>query len=81
MVISWNTNEASDAQVEYGATSAYGSATSLDTSVTTAHSAAISGLAASATYHYRVRSRDAVGNLAVSGDFSFTTSSNVGGTP
>ena len=78
-VISWNTNEASDTQVEYGTTSAYGSATSLNTSMATGHSAAISGLAASASYHYRARSRDAAGNLAVSGDFSFTTSASGGG--
>lgn len=78
-VISWNTNETSDTQVEYGTTSAYGSATSLNTSMATGHSAAISGLAASATYHYRVRSKDAAGNLAVSGDLSFTTSASGGG--
>ncbi len=77
--ISWNTNETSDTQVEYGTTSAYGSATSLNASMTTGHSAAISGLAASATYHYRVRSKDAAGNLAVSGDFSFATSASGGG--
>jgi hypothetical protein len=78
-VISWNTNEASDTQVEYGTTSAYGSATSLNTSMATGHSAAIAGLAARASYHYRVRSRDAAGNLAVSGDFGFTTSASGGG--
>jgi hypothetical protein len=78
-VIGWNTNEASDTQVEYGTTSAYGSATSLNSSMATSHSAAISGLAASTTYHYRVRSKDAAGNQAVSGDFSLTTSASGGG--
>jgi hypothetical protein len=71
--ISWSTDEASDTQVEYGTTTAYGSATTLDTSMTVSHSQAISGLAPGTLYHYRVRSRDAAGNLASSADFTFTT--------
>src|SRR4029079_19270876 len=43
------------------------------TSQVTSHSVGLSGLAATTTYHYRVRSQDAAGNLAVSGDFTFTT--------
>jgi hypothetical protein len=39
----------------------------------TAHSQSLSGLIAGTLYHYRVRSRDATGNEAVSGDFTFTT--------
>jgi hypothetical protein len=45
----------------------------------TGHSAAVIGLSASTLYHYRVRSRDAAGNLAVSGDFTFTTTAASGG--
>src|SRR6185295_11582590 len=71
--IGWTTNEASDTQAEYGTSTGYGSATALNTSMVTAHSAFISGLASSTLYHYRVKSRDAAGNLAVSGDFTFTT--------
>ncbi|TLY18570.1 MAG: hypothetical protein E6K68_11140 [Nitrospirae bacterium] len=71
--ISWTTDEASDSQVEYGLTPAYGSATVLNASLVTAHSQAVSGLSASTLYHYRVKSRDGAGNLAVSGDFTVTT--------
>ena len=39
----------------------------------TAHSVALTGLTGSTLYHFRVRSRDAAGNLAVSGDVTFTT--------
>jgi len=53
-------------------TSSYG-ATVSSTSMVTAHSITLSGLAAGNTYHYRVKSRDAAGNLATSGDFTFTT--------
>jgi hypothetical protein len=42
----------------------------------TAHSAALSSLAPGTRYHYRVRSRDAGGNLAVLGDYSFTTATS-----
>ncbi len=71
--INWTTNEYSDSQVEYGLDISYGSATSLDASMVTAHSQALSSLSPSATYHYRVKSKDAAGNPAVSGDYTFTT--------
>ena len=73
VTIGWTTNEASDTQVEYGLTTSYGSSTTLNTSMVTSHSASLSGLAANTLYHYRVKSRDAAGNLATSGDFTFTT--------
>jgi hypothetical protein len=71
--INWSTNEASDTQVEYGLTTAYGSSTTINAAMVTAHSQGISGLTASTTYNYRVKSRDAAGNLATSGNFIFTT--------
>jgi len=71
--ITWTTDEASDSQVEYGTTTAYGNSTTLNTSLVTSHSQALTGLTASTLYHYRVRSKDAAGNLATSGDFTFTT--------
>jgi len=72
-VITWTTNEPSDSQVEYGQTISYGNQTVLNNSMTTSHSVTLSGLAANTTYHYRVKSRDAAGNLAVSNDYIFTT--------
>jgi hypothetical protein len=78
--ITWTTNEAGDSQVDYGPTTAYGSSTALDATLVTAHSQTLSGLAAGTLYHYRVKSRDAAGNLAVSGDFTFTTVASGGGT-
>ena len=71
--ITWTTNELSDSQVEYGLTTAYGNSTALETSAVTTHSQGLSGTAAGTVYHYRVKSRDAAGNLAVSGDFTFAT--------
>jgi hypothetical protein len=71
--IAWTTDEAADSQVEYGLTSAYGQVSALASLLVNSHSVALSGLSASTVYHYRVKSRDAVGNLATSGDFTFTT--------
>jgi hypothetical protein len=74
--IGWATDEAATSQVEYGPTTAYGAATTLDAALVTAHSQALIGLAASTTYHYRVISKDAAGNQSVSGDNAFTTASS-----
>lgn len=69
--ISWTTNESATSQAEYGLTVSYGLSTSGDSSFKTSHSVSLSGLAGGATYHYRVKSKDAAGNLATSGDFTF----------
>jgi len=74
--IIWTTNENSDSQVEYGPTTSYGQSTTFNPALVTAHSQVLSGLTAGILYHYRVKSRDASGNLAVSGDFTFTTAQN-----
>lgn len=71
--INWTTDETSDTQVEYGTTTAYGSSTTLNTSLVTAHSQTLSSLDPGTLYHYRVKSRDGAGNLATSGDYTFTT--------
>ena len=71
--ISWQTGEAADSQVEYGLATSYGSSSSLNASLVTSHTATLSSLQANTTYHYRVKSKDAAGNLATSGDFTFTT--------
>jgi hypothetical protein len=71
--ITWTTDEPADGQIEYGTTTSYGSTTPLSASRVTSHSLSLSGLSALTTYHYRVLSKDAAGNLCMSGDFTFTT--------
>lgn len=73
--ISWTTDEQADTQVEYGTTSSYGQTTTLNSSLSTSHSATLSSLSSSTLYHYRVKSRDGSGNLSVSTDNTFTTTS------
>ena len=71
--ITWTTDEASTSQVEYGLTSAYGSSTAVDGTLTTSHSVIISGLDSNTVYHFRALSDDAVPNSGISGDNTFTT--------
>jgi RHS repeat-associated protein len=73
--ITWSTNENADSQVEYGPTTSYGQTTTLDPTLVTAHSQPLSGLTPGTLYYYRVKSRDAAGNLATSAEFTFTTGS------
>jgi glucose/arabinose dehydrogenase/mono/diheme cytochrome c family protein len=77
--INWTSDEASDSQVEYGLTASYGSSTPLDAALVISHSVTLSNLQPNTTYHYRVKSKDAAGNLTVSGDFSFTTNASLQG--
>jgi hypothetical protein len=74
--ISWNTSVNTNSQVEYGVTAAYGSATPVDAPLVTAHAETIAGLTGSTLYHYRVKSKDASGNLAVSADYTFSTATD-----
>ncbi|MGI8906633.1 MAG: family 10 glycosylhydrolase [Candidatus Sumerlaeaceae bacterium] len=70
--ITWTTNESSDSVVEYGLTTSYGSTVS-NASMVLNHSIGLSGLSASTTYNYRVKSKDASNNTGTSGNFTFTT--------
>lgn len=80
--IVWQTNKPCSSQVEYGRTLQYGfwepATPSNDPSTgkslgVTSHFITLSGLKAGNTYHYRVKSKDADGNEAVSVNYSFKT--------
>ena len=70
--VTWTTNEPASSRVDYGATASYGS-TASRSAQTTGHSISLTGLACATTYHYEIRSTDASGNEARSGDRTFTT--------
>jgi len=72
-LITWTTNKPADTQVEYGISAAYGSSTAPVSSLVTSHSVSLSGLQSSTLYHFHVKSRDGDGNVATSGDFTFST--------
>lgn len=72
--ITWNTDENSTSQVEYGTTISYGSLQPASPSDSvTSHSVNLSSLTPSTLYHFRVRSKDGAGNESISGDYTFTT--------
>jgi phosphodiesterase/alkaline phosphatase D-like protein len=82
--INWTTDELSSSQVEYGLSTTYNITvpTQPDTDPgsgqsagVTTHAVVITGLQPETTYHYRVKSKDAAGNEAVSDDRTFTTTS------
>jgi hypothetical protein len=70
--ITWTTSRAADSAVHYGL-NGYTNATPENTTMVTRHTASLSNLTGSTTYHYNVLSRDSSGKQTTSGDFSFTT--------
>lgn len=73
--VTWTTNEPSTSYVELGTSSGALGATVGDGTLTTAHQVMLPGLAQLTTYAYRVRSSDALRNVAISTIGSFTTPS------
>jgi hypothetical protein len=72
-MISWKTGGADHVQIEYGTTTAYGRTTLLLTTIAARHSQSLSGLVPDTLYHYRIKARDATGDVRTSPDFTFTT--------
>jgi hypothetical protein len=81
-VIVWKTNEPSTSQVTYGDTTAYGSQTAVDASMTTGHSVTVSGLTKKTQYFFKVTSVDASNNSATDDNagasYTFTTTDSPG---
>jgi hypothetical protein len=78
--IRWQTDEPTDARVEYGATTTYGGSQS-DPAFTTSHMVRLTNLSPGTRYHVRAASRDASGNQGVSDDSTFTTAAEPGPGP
>ncbi len=78
-VIQWTTDETADGLVEYGTSPALGLSAAPDPRMSTAHSSSLAGLSPATTYYYRVTSKDAAGNAAVSTAQTFTTAAVASG--
>ncbi len=74
--ISWTTSEPATSLVEYGTGTAYGLQTTENLALGGSHQHRLTGLQASTTYHFRVLSRDASGNLSATADRTFTTTAS-----
>jgi len=79
--ITWTTDVQATSQVEYGTTTAYGTLTTLNSSLVTAHSVALTGLSTGTLYHYRVRSKNSSGVESISADSAFSTNNTTDTTP
>jgi hypothetical protein len=79
--VSWTTDVPATTQVEYGLTTAYGTLTTLNATLATSHSQALTGLTAGTLYHYRVRSKNSGGTETISGDAAFSTNNVADTTP
>jgi hypothetical protein len=71
--IAWQTDEDSGSVVFFGTTASYGLSAGANTPAVKSHQVPLTNLAANTTYHFRVRSQDNAGNLAVSNDLTFKT--------
>ncbi|MDP3298129.1 MAG: LamG-like jellyroll fold domain-containing protein, partial [Thermodesulfovibrionia bacterium] len=76
-IITWTTDEPSTSQIEYGDSVNYGFETTIQQSLVTSHAVIITGLNPTATYHYRVKSKDSCGHESISSGYIFTTSEDV----
>ncbi|MFH1253366.1 MAG: fibronectin type III domain-containing protein [Candidatus Uhrbacteria bacterium] len=74
--ITWETNEATTSQIEYGLSNVYGT-TITNGIFETSHSIILTDLSESTTYHFQITSFDASGNSMSSSDRSFTTSADL----
>lgn len=63
---------ASNSQVRYGTTTAYGAQTTVDSTMVTSHAVPLTGLTTGVLYHYQVVSVDASGIVIVGLDQTFT---------
>lgn len=80
-MLNWRTEEPATAQVEYGRTGSYGLETASEPAPKQEHSALLSGLVPGSEYHYRLRLRDATGNVSLSPDFSLVTAPDAAASP
>lgn len=76
-IISWSTDEPATSQIKYAmgvaAADNYPLSTQEDINLTTSHVVIISNLELSQTYHLRILSKDASGNLSTSDDYTVLT--------
>ena len=75
ITITWTTDEESSSLVDFGINTSYGSTQGNSADSTNSHFVTLIGLIPSSLYHFRVKSADELGNLAASGDYTFTTDS------
>ena len=72
--VTWTTSQAASGRVDYGTTTSYTNQSSVNSTMATTHSQALTGLAAGTLYHVRAVSTNVLGVSATSADLPFVTS-------
>lgn len=80
-VITWDTDELSDSQVEYGLNENYGQLSALDSNLVLNHSIKLTGLLSGTLYHFRVKSASNDSTVVYSSDRIFRTTPFTGLAP
>jgi len=73
VTVTWTTDQPASSQVSYGATTGYGSSSTLDPNLVTAHSVTLTGLTAGTAYDFDVASTNAAAQSTTSPNSTFTT--------
>jgi hypothetical protein len=81
VTVTWTTDQPSSSLINYGTTTGYGSSTTLDTNLVTAHSETIVGLAAGTSYDFDVTSATAQSLSTTSPNATFTTAASTATAP
>ncbi|MFA6146198.1 MAG: DUF2341 domain-containing protein, partial [Patescibacteria group bacterium] len=70
--IIWTTDDSASSQIEYGSTTAYGTSTTLNSTLTVEHAVRLTGLTTEQVYHYRIKSKNIADLETISQDYTFT---------
>jgi hypothetical protein len=74
--ITWTTDQPASSRVAYGTTTSYGTQSTLDSTLVTAHTVTLTGLTPGTSYDYAVTSVNGSGTSATSTNFTFSTPSS-----
>jgi hypothetical protein len=75
VIISWATDQTASSLVQYGTTTAYGSASALNPALVPLHAVTLTGLTPGTAYNFALTSANSAGTVATSANYTFTTAS------
>ncbi|MDD3102264.1 MAG: DUF2341 domain-containing protein, partial [Patescibacteria group bacterium] len=70
--ITWKTDDSATSQIEYGSTTAYGTSTTLNSTLTVEHVVRLTDLTSNQLYHYRIKSKNLADLETISQDYTLT---------